>query len=354
MSSIDNYLGAIKAYDGPPVKLMEVCGTHTHNIFRYGIPAILPSSITLISGPGCPVCVTPAEYIDRAAKVSLQEGCTLCTFGDMVRVPGHKTSLSDAKAAGGSVKIMYSPMEVLDWAKKEPDETFYVTAVGFETTLPIYALLLERILENGLPNIKMLISVKALMPALYWICDNNPNISGFIGPGHVSTIIGWGVYEPLCKKYGIPFAVGGFGYEHIIAAIYDLIQQNRFATCDVHNLYPNAVSREGNQNALSLISKYFTKKPSTWRGLGEIDGSGYFLSSGYEKFDGGSDIDYSNIPETSGCLCGSVITGRAKPVDCAFFAKGCSPERPLGPCMVSSEGTCGIWYRNGAKGKDRL
>lgn len=346
MNNIDKYVNAIKAYEGPPLRFMEVCGTHTHSIFQYGIPAILPAAVSLISGPGCPVCVTPAGFIDRAAQVSMQEGCTLCTFGDMIRVPGNNTSLLNAKASGGAVKMMYSPMDVLDWAKREPGRTFYITAVGFETTLPIYALLLDKIIENGIENIRLLTAIKALMPALYWICDNNPDINGFIGPGHVSTIIGCGAYEPLCQKYGIPLAVGGFGYEHVIAAIYDLIEQNKRGACHVHNLYPNAVTREGNTAALSLISKYFTKKPSVWRGLGEIDGSGYFLSPGYERFDGGSLFDCSDAAERSGCQCGKVIIGRATPADCAFFGKACTPMTPLGPCMVSAEGTCGIWHAN--------
>lgn len=346
MKSIEDFLDEIKNYNGPPLQLMEVCGTHTHSIFQYGIPAILPQNISLISGPGCPVCVTPAEYIDRAAAFSLKENVVLCTFGDMVRVPGKITSLAAAKAQGGEVRVMYSPMDILSWAAQEPNKTFIVTAVGFETTLPVYAVLLDRILEKKIRNIRFFTMVKALMPALYWICENNPAINGFIGPGHVSAIIGTKIYEPLCQKYHIPLAVGGFGFEHIIAAIYDLIHQNKNGTNEVHNFYPNAVLREGNSNARSLISKYFVMKPSFWRGLGEIDGSGYYLSPEFAQFDAGSSIDSFESSEKSGCLCGQVIIGRAKPSDCALFRKTCTPESPYGPCMVSSEGTCGIWYAN--------
>jgi hydrogenase expression/formation protein HypD len=240
-------------------------------------------------------------------------------------------------------------MEALEWAKTEPEKTFVVTAVGFETTLPIYALLIERAAEEGIKNLKLFLSVKALMPALDWICRNNPDIDGFIGPGHVSTIIGWGAYQKLCNTYKIPLTVGGFGYEHIVAAVYDLTEQIKAKTYEVHNLYPNAVSRDGNLAALSLIERFFVRKPSVWRGLGEIDGSGYILAPEFVQFDAGSELDCSNRSETAGCLCGSVIIGRATPRDCNFFGKGCSPEHPLGPCMVSAEGTCGIWHQNGAK-----
>ena len=346
MQKIDDYIKTIQSYKGAPLRFMEVCGTHTHNIFHFGIHKMLPPGISLISGPGCPVCVTPARYIDRAASFSLQKNSTLCTFGDMVRVPGKSTSIAEAKALGGNVRIIYSPMDVLNWAAQSPERLFYVTAVGFETTLPIYALLIQRIRENNVRNIRLFTSIKAIVPALYWICGNNPHIDGFIGPGHVSAIIGSDVYEPLCEKYGIPLAVGGFGFEHIVMAIYDLLQQSKKDTCHVHNLYPNAVTDEGNISALSLIRKYFIKTPAVWRGLGEIEGSGYSLSPEYDDLNVDTIDDRLDAGETSGCLCGQVITGRANPADCPFFARACTPASPMGPCMVSAEGTCGIWYGN--------
>jgi hydrogenase expression/formation protein HypD len=344
MGKIEKYIEEIRNYDGPPIRMMEVCGTHTHNIFHYGIPDIFPENIVMISGPGCPVCVTPAGYIDRAAEFAMLKNSTLLSFGDMIRVPGSRTSLSKAKAAGGSVQIMYSPMEALSWAQKEPERMFYVAAVGFETTLPLYALLMERMMEENIRNIRLFTSIKALMPALYWICDNNPQIDGFLGPGHASTILGYGGYEPLCEKYHIPMTVGGFGFEHIVAAIYDLINQVKAGSCAVHNLYPSAVTREGNTAALALMDKYFERRPSVWRGLGEIDGSSYCLKPEYAEFDAGP-FD-AGVEDTKGCLCGRVITGRARPSDCGFFGKACTPDNPLGPCMVSAEGTCGIWHAN--------
>jgi hydrogenase expression/formation protein HypD len=343
-NKLESIVEAIRTYDGPPIRLMEVCGTHTNSISKFGIPSLFPENISLISGPGCPVCVTPAGYIDRVAELSLQPGCTVLSFGDMIRVPGNRISLLKAKAEGGSVNLMYSPMEALEYAKREPDRLLYVTAVGFETTLPVYALLIRRLTEENIKNVRLLTAVKALMPALTWICENNPDIQGFIGPGHASAVLGWGGYGPLCRKYAIPMAVAGFGYEHIVAAIYDLMTQLTRGTCEVHNLYPRVVTKEGNQEALRLIDEFFERKPSVWRGLGEIEGSGYCLKKEYAQFDAGS--FETDGRETSGCLCGKVITGRARPVDCKFFGFYCTPENPQGPCMVSSEGTCGIWHQN--------
>ncbi len=348
MREIDYCLDRIRRYDGPPIRLMEVCGTHTHNIARFGIRDILPPAIRLISGPGCPVCVTPAGYIDRAAELSMQAGSVIYTFGDMLRVPGHKTSLLHASAAGGSVRLLYSPLDILESAAKQPATTFYLTALGFETTLPLYALLIERMLACAVHNIRLLTSVKALMPALNWICENNPTIDGFIGPGHVSTILGSGVYEPFCVKYSIPLTVAGFSFEHIVAAIYDLIGQISANTTEAHNLYPSAVSKTGNTQAQTLIEKYFIKRPSVWRGLGEIGNSGYFLAPEFNQFDAGPFPDSEE--ETKGCRCGDVIAGRASPPDCGLFGSFCNPQMPHGPCMVSSEGACGIWYDHTRKG----
>jgi hydrogenase expression/formation protein HypD len=346
-NKLNSMIEAIRAYDGPRIRLMEVCGTHTNSISKFGIPALLPENISLISGPGCPVCVTPAGYVDMAAELSLMPGCTVLSFGDLIRVPGLRTSLLKAKAVGGSVFIMYSPLEALEYARREPDRLLYVTAVGFETTLPVYALLIRRLMEENIKNVRLLTSVKALMPALTWICENNPDIQGFIGPGHVSAVLGWGGYDPLCQKFTIPMAVAGFGYEHIVAAIYDLMMQQKRGTYEVHNLYPSTVTKDGNQEALHLIDEIFERKSSVWRGLGEIRGSGYSLKSGYELYDAGSFENDEH--ETTGCLCGRVITGRARPADCRFFGSSCTPENPKGPCMVSSEGTCGIWHQNSRK-----
>ena len=340
--TIDRLAQCLRNYQGPPVRLMEVCGTHTHALSRLGIPAMLPHQVSLISGPGCPVCVTPAGYIDRAAELACQPHSVLLSFGDMLRVPGKKRSLLEAKASGGNVALMYSPLDALALAAKAPDTTFYVAAVGFETTLPLYALLIQRMEEQSIRNIRLLTAVKALLPGLDWLCQQSPEIDGFIGPGHVSAILGYGAYEPLCACYRLPLTVAGFEYQHLVPAIYDLVQQKKAGTHEVRNLYPSVVTREGNATAQALIHQYFVPAAAVWRGLGEIDGSGYSLAPAYQKFDAGAYDETS--PEGDECLCGQIITGKARPVECPCFGTLCTPERPLGPCMVSSEGACGIWH----------
>ena len=341
MQKIDLLAHALQNYRGAPIRLMEVCGTHTHQLSKLGIPALLSPDITLISGPGCPVCVTPAGYIDRAAALSRLPASTLLSFGDMLRVPGRNGSLLDAKAAGGSIQLIYSPLDALTYAQKEPGRTFYLAAVGFETTLPLYALLLQRMQEQSLSNIRLLTAVKALLPGLAWLCGQSPSIDGFIGPGHVSAILGSDSFKPFCQKYQMPMSIAGFSYEHLIAALYDLMEQKQLGSYEVHNLYPGVVTREGNPAALHLIQRYFTPVPSLWRGLGRIEGSGYGLAAEFAAFDAGR-YDESDLQDGQ-CLCGSILTGKAQPVDCPCFGTACTPLHPLGPCMVSSEGACGIW-----------
>jgi len=326
---------AIRNYRGKPIKIMEVCGTHTYQIARLGIGDLLPEAIRLVSGPGCPVCVTPAGYIDTAAEIVARPGTTLLTFGDMMRVPGNNTRL-DSRA-----KIMYSPMEVIPLAKENPETAFVVAAVGFETTLPVYGLLIQKLIEMNIKNVRLLMAVKSIMPALEWLIQNQPDIQGFIGPGHVSAILGYGVYE----KLNMPLAVGGFSYEHIVSAIYDLLRQAERGTREVHNLYPGVVTKSGNETALEIIDTYFETRPSVWRGLGEIPNSGYRLKKAFSAFDAG---DYSEqSTEHEGCRCCDVIIGKCLPTECPLFGTACTPECPVGPCMVSMEGSCGIYYETG-------
>ena len=346
MNETERRIAEIQGYAGPPLKLMEVCGTHTRSIFEYGIRSLLPPGVTLISGPGCPVCVTPAAYIDHAVQLARQAGTALCTFGDMLRVPGTRESLQEAKATGGDVRVLYSPMDILAWAKSEPQKTFILAAVGFETTLPIYALLAEKLLTGNVTNVRMLTSIKAVLPALEWICATTPDIGGFIGPGHVSAILGSDVYRPLCARYRIPLAVGGFSYELIIAAIHDLIRQQTQGSCEAHNLYPGVVAARGNARALALTARYFSLQKARWRGLGDIDASGYILTGAAAGLDAGLPLEADEPPEPKGCLCGQVITGRVTPDVCPNFGTACTPGAPLGPCMVSTEGACGIWHAN--------
>lgn len=359
---INQVIEALKSYDGPEIKLMEVCGTHTASIFKSGIRTLISHKIKLISGPGCPVCVTPTSYIDKCIEYALKENHILVTFGDMMKVPGEKSSLSGVKGDGARVEIMYSPFEILEKAADNPSVTYVIAAVGFETTAPIYALVIGEAIERGIKNIKFLTALKTVLPALEWICANEEGIDGFICPGHVSVIIGSEAYAELARKYKRPFSVAGFEPEHILAAIYDLVRQIEHSDLNeknenlhgdepeheeiVHNLYKNAVKTEGNQKAIGVLHKYFDEGPAMWRGLGTIEGSGLYLKKEYEEFDAGSrglDID-KELPKD--CCCGQVIVGRLNPNECPLFGNACTPTNPYGPCMVSSEGACGIWYRN--------
>jgi hydrogenase expression/formation protein HypD len=362
---INQVIDYLKKYSGPEIKLMEVCGTHTASIFKSGIRSLISNNIKLISGPGCPVCVTPTSYIDKCIDYSIMENYVLLTFGDMIKVPGETASLSSMKGEGAKVEIMYSPFEVIEKAISNPNITYVIAAVGFETTAPIYGLVIEEAIAKNVKNIKFVTSLKTVIPALEWICENEEGIDGFICPGHVSVIIGSEIYSELAKKYNRPFSVAGFEPEHILAVIYDLVRQIEKGRSEgkgrseetgeaedtvsgeaVHNLYKNAVKTEGNQKAIGILKKYFDEGPAMWRGLGIIEGSGLYLKKEYEEFDGGSkglDLD-KELPD--GCCCGQVIVGRLNPDECPNFGKVCNPTNPYGPCMVSSEGACGIWYRN--------
>lgn len=342
----------LKSYDGRQLKLMEVCGTHTAAIFKNGIRDLISPKIKLISGPGCPVCVTPTAFIDKCVSYAKAPGCELLTFGDMMKVPGTAGSLSenkagDADSAKANITIMYSPLEAIEKAAAHPDVTYVVAAVGFETTAPTYALLVKEAARRGLVNIRLVTALKTAIPALHWICQNQNDIDGFICPGHVSVITGVHVYDELAAAYGKPFVVSGFEAEHILAAIYRIVKQIEAGEGRVENMYPNAVRENGNPNALQAIEDVYVPGPAVWRGLGRIDDSGLYLREEYARFDGGSRGLDEDMQLPAGCRCGDVITGRINPDQCPMFAGGsCTPMEPFGPCMVSSEGSCGIWYRN--------
>jgi hydrogenase expression/formation protein HypD len=343
---LETIIQEIGAYSGPGRKLMEVCGTHTASIFRNGIKSLLPPGIKLISGPGCPVCVTPAAYIDQAIAWAQKPNCILLTFGDMMKVPGFRQSLSEAKAEGANVEMMYSPQEVLNKAENNPGKTYVIACVGFETTAPVYALLLQQLAEKKIANVKLLTALRQVLPALEFLCATDSEIDAFIAPGHASTILGADVYRDLARRYRKPFAVAGFEAEHVLIAIYDLLKQLAKGQSEVHNLYPSAVRAEGNKNALQYIDRYFDSGPAYWRGIGVINNSGLYLKEPYLQYDAGSfGLTDENSPQTSQCRCGEVITGKINPDECPLFGKGCTPVKAKGPCMVSAEGTCGIWYR---------
>ena len=342
----------LKSYDGRQLKLMEVCGTHTAAIFKNGIRDLISPKIRLISGPGCPVCVTPTAFIDKCVEYAKADRCELLTFGDMMKVPGTAGSLSENKAAdeGGAkanITIMYSPLEAIEKAKANPEITYVVAAVGFETTAPTYALLVKEAARQGVKNIRLVTALKTAIPALKWICENQNDIDGFICPGHVSVITGVHVYDGLAAEYGKPFVVSGFEAEHILAAIYRIVKQIEAGEGRVENMYPNAVKEDGNAKAIKAIEDAFEPGTAMWRGLGLIEDSGLYLRDEFAEYDGGSRGLDEDMELPEGCRCGDVITGRINPDQCPMFAGGsCTPMEPFGPCMVSSEGSCGIWYRN--------
>lgn len=348
---IRDVIDYLKSYDGRELKLMEVCGTHTAAIFKNGIRDLISPKIKLISGPGCPVCVTPTAYIDRCVEYACTPGCELLTFGDMMKVPGSRGSLSENKAeaeeGGGRITIMYSPFEAIEKARANPDTTYVVAAVGFETTAPTYALMIQQAKALGIENIKLVTALKTAVPALEWICRNQEDIDGFICPGHVSVITGVHVYDELASEYGKPFVISGFEAEHILAAIYRIVKQIEAGMGRVENMYTNAVRENGNRKALDAIETAFCAGPAMWRGLGVIPESGLYLAGDYAGYDGGSRDLVEDMELPDGCRCGDVITGKINPDQCPMFAGGtCTPMKPFGPCMVSSEGSCGIWYRN--------
>lgn len=336
----------LQDYNGPDRKIMEVCGTHTSSIFKNGIRSLISPKLHLISGPGCPVCVTPTAFIDRCVEYAKKEGHILYSFGDMMKVPGSKESLSIAKGDGAKVELMFSPLDAVTAAKNDPEHVHVIAAVGFETTIPTYAVALEAALQSGITNLKFVTALKTTFPAIEWICENEEGIDAFICPGHVSVITGSDAFDAFAEKYHKPFVVAGFEGEHILAVLYHIVRQLEADKAEAKNLYPNAVRAAGNPKAKALIEKFFTPGEATWRGLGAIPDSGMYLKEEYAAYDGGScglDAD-SELPKS--CRCADVIVGRINPCDCPMFGKGCTPMKPYGPCMVSAEGACGIWYRN--------
>lgn len=354
MNKFAEIIAGLQNYDGPEIKLMEVCGTHTASIAANGIKSLISPKIKLISGPGCPVCVTPKGYLDEALELAENPRHVLVTFADMLRVPGSRGSLAESRAEGAQVEIMYSPQEALERAAANPDKIYIVLAVGFETTVPAYCLLLAKARERKITNIRLHYALRRIIPALEWIAGGEADISGYICPGHVSAIIGSQAYLPLARRYHKPYVVAGFSAEHILLTIYDLVKQIRTGGAEVRNLYPSVVAPEGNTQALAEISRYFTTGRARWRGLGIIEDSGYYLREefrGYEaRLDTWEPLLQRQEKKAEGegqgfCRCSEVITGQISPAECPGFGKACTPMSPQGPCMVSGEGACGIWYR---------
>ncbi|MGD9367347.1 MAG: hydrogenase formation protein HypD [Desulfobacteraceae bacterium] len=331
-----------------PVRLMEVCGTHTMAIFRHGIRALLPRTITLLSGPGCPVCVTAQGDIDAFVALSRRPDVTLTTFGDLMRVPGSGSSLQRETAEGADVRVVYSAMDAVQLAGKRPDREVIFLGVGFETTAPTIAAAIISARQMNLKNFSIYCAHKTVPVALKALMDNpSVQIDGFLLPGHVSVIIGLNAYRPFFEQYQTPGVVAGFEPVDVLRGVLELVTMLEKGRPGLGNVYPRAVTAEGNTQAQHVLAKVFEPCDTCWRGLGVIPGSGLSIRSEYADFDAVRRFDFEvgETPEPKGCACGEILSGTKTPPECALFRKACTPMNPVGPCMVSSEGTCAAYYR---------
>jgi hydrogenase expression/formation protein HypD len=338
-----------KAARGDRFRIMHVCGTHEWAITHAGLRELLPEGVEVVAGPGCPVCVTPGGEIDALADLAAGGRAAVTTFGDVVRVPGARSSLAGAKAAGGDVRVVYGMADAIRMARSEPSKEFVHFSIGFETTAPMAALEVGR----GLPaNLSIFSTHKLIPPALDFLLRLGIDVDGFICPGHVSTIIGADAYGGLAKEYGKPMVVTGFEPLDVMLGVLEILEQKRRGAASVANRYGRAVSGAGNEVAMEAMRKVFEPADAEWRGIGKIPGSGLRLRKEYGASDaalrfGIGDVPPDRMPE--GCGCGQVLLGRLRPEGCALFNKRCRPESPVGPCMVSLEGTCAIAYKYRAK-----
>jgi hydrogenase expression/formation protein HypD len=338
----------IKEASYKPIRLMEICGTHTMAIFRHGIRSLLPDTVDLVSGPGCPVCVTAAEDMDRSIKLAGEPGVIVVTFGDMFRVPGSSSSLQAERAKGSDVRMVYSTFDALAVARNNPDHPVVFLGVGFETTAPTVAAAVKTAREGKLDNFFVLSAHKLLPPAMDALLSGGDlDIDGFICPGHVTTIIGTSSYQSVVDQYGVPCVVVGFEPLDILQGILMLVRQIEAGEARVEIQYVRGASPEGNPAALRIMNEVFEPCDTPWRGLGTIPLSGLAFREEYAAHDASRRFDL-NVPpakEPPGCLCAEVLRGVAKPVQCKLFRAACTPRTPVGPCMVSSEGTCAAYFK---------
>lgn len=331
-----------------PWTIMEVCGGQTHAIIKFGIDELLPKEITVVHGPGCPVCVTPVEFIDKAIEIATRPEVIFCSFGDMLRVPGTQKDLLSVKANGGDVRIVYSPLDALKIAQMNPAKVVVFFAVGFETTVPANAMAVYQAHQQRVKNFSLLVSHVLVPPAMEAILSSPQNrVQGFLAAGHVCTVMGYTEYEPIAKKYCVPIIVTGFEPLDILQGVYMCIKQLKEGRAEVENQYTRSVRRDGNQPAQQLIREVFCVVPRKWRGVGEIPQSGLGLTEKYAEFDAERRFDLAThtVEESSECIAGLVLQGVKKPHECPAFGTRCTPERPLGAPMVSSEGACTAYYR---------
>ncbi len=346
--AVHRFARAIAKITARPWTIMEVCGGQTHAIVKFGVDELLPEGITLVHGPGCPVCVTPVELIDKAIEIAARPDVIFCSFGDMLRVPGTHSDLLSVKARGGDVRIVYSPLDALKIARENPSKQVVFFAVGFETTAPASAMAVYQAKRQGVHNFSLLVAHMRVPPAMEAILSSpNSRVQGFLAAGHVCTVMGYTEYEPIAKKYRVPIVVTGFEPLDILQGLYMCVKQLEEGRAEVENQYTRSVRREGNQAAQQLIREVFQIVPRKWRGIGEIPQSGLGLREPYAAFDAERRFDVAGYTaeEASECISGLILQGVKKPHQCPAFGTRCTPEHPLGATMVSSEGACAAYYR---------
>lgn len=335
-----------------PITIMEVCGTHTVSIFRSGVRSILPERVKLLSGPGCPVCVTDQGYIDAVMQLADRDECLIATYGDMIRVPGSNGSL-ETRAPKGNVRVVLSSEDALQLARERPDKTVVFIAVGFETTAPATAVVVKEAATEGIKNFCILSGHKLVLPAMRALLGGmNDRIDAFLCPGHVSVIIGSGAFAEIVADYRRPCVVAGFEPVQIIEALAEICCQLADGRAELKSLYGAVVTEKGNVAAQRIIEECFEPADGFWRGLGKIDKSTLVLREQYRRFDAFQRFGLEDGPgkENPGCRCGEVLCGLIEPGECSLFGTRCTPAKPIGPCMVSSEGTCAAWFKYGRRG----
>jgi hydrogenase expression/formation protein HypD len=340
-------LDEIHAATTQPWSLMEVCGGQTHSIIRHGIDQLLPTGLEMIHGPGCPVCVTPLEIIDKALAIAEQPGVIFCSFGDMLRVPGSGRDLFAVKGAGGDVRVVYSPLDALELARENPDKQVVFFGIGFETTAPANAMTVHQAKRHGIRNFSLLVSHVLVPPAIAAIMDSpSCRVQGFLAAGHVCSVMGTAEYPPLAERYQVPIVVTGFEPLDILEGIRRTVVQLEEGRHELENAYPRAVTAEGNKPAMAMLEDVFEVTDRTWRGIGTIPRSGWRLSGRYADFDAEERFSVTDLRTDESALCrsGEVLQGLLKPHECAAFGKECTPRNPLGATMVSSEGACAAYY----------
>lgn len=347
-NSVKKIAKLIKQITTKPWTIMEICGGQTHSIVRFGIDQLLPQEINLVHGPGCPVCVTPMEILDKAIALASKPDVIFCSFGDMLRVPGSKEDLLLVKANGGDVRIVYSPLDALNIAQSNPNKKVIFFAVGFETTAPGNAMAVYQAKQQGIKNFSILVSHVLVPPAMEFLLSSPDNkVEGFLAAGHVCTIMGYEDYFPIAEKHKVPIVITGFEPLDILQGLYMCINQLEQNIATVENQYTRSVTRQGNLAAQKILSEVFQLTTTKWRGIGEIANSGLTLSQTYQDYDAEKKFNLPpiTVEESKDCISGAILQGIKKPHECGAFGKSCTPENPIGAPMVSSEGACAAYYR---------